>query len=96
MKLNKPIYIGVSILELSKLHMYKYHYDVMKKKYDDKINLLYTDTDSFIYHIETEDSYKDFDDMKEHMDFSGYDTAKLHTKILRFGSLSQEDLMYCA
>ena len=64
MKLNKPIYIGVSILELSKLHMYQYYYDVMKKKYDDKIKLLYTDTDSFIFHIETEDLYKDFDDMK--------------------------------
>jgi hypothetical protein len=75
MKLNKPIYIGVSILELSKLHMYQYHYDVMKKNYDDKIKLLYTDTDSFIYHIETEDLYKDFDDIKEHMDFSGYDKS---------------------
>ena len=75
MKLNKPIYIGVSILELSKLHMYQYYYDVMKKKYDDKIKLLYTDTDSFIFHIETEDLYKDFDDMKEHMDFSGYDKS---------------------
>ena len=48
MELNKPVYIGVSILELSKLHMYQYYYDVMKKKYDDKIKLLYTDTDSFI------------------------------------------------
>ena len=75
MKLNKPIYIGVSILELSKLHMYQYYYDVMKKKYDDKIKLIYTDTDSFIFHIETEDLYKYFDDMKEHMDFSGYDES---------------------
>ena len=72
MKLNKPISIGVCILELSKLHMYQYYYDVMKKKYDDKIRLLYTDTDSFIFHVETEDLYKDFDDMKENMDFSGY------------------------
>ena len=75
MKLNKPIYIGVCIVELSKLHMYQYYYDVMKKKYDDKIKLLYTDTDSFISHVETEDLYKDFDDMKEHMDFSGYDKS---------------------
>ena len=58
MELNKPIYIGVSILDLSKLHMYQYHYDVMTEKYDDRIKLLYTDTDSFIYHIETEDVYK--------------------------------------
>ena len=54
MKLNKPIYIGGCILELSKLHMYQYYYDVMKKTYDDKIKLLYTDTDSVIFHIETE------------------------------------------
>ena len=76
MKLNKPMYIGVCTLELSKLHMYQYYYDVLKKKYDDKINLLYTDTDSFICHVETKDLYKDFDDMKEHLDFSGY--AKPH------------------
>ena len=75
MELNKPVYIGVSILELPKLHMYQYYYDVMKKKYDDKIKLLYTDTDSFIFHIETEDLYNDFGDMKEHMDFSGYDKS---------------------
>ena len=61
MKLHKPIYIyiyiyiciGVSILELSKLHMYQFYYDVMKKEYDANIKLLYTDTDSFIVHIET-------------------------------------------
>ena len=51
-KLNKPIYIGVCILELSKLHMYQYYYDVMNNEYD-KNKLLYTDTDSFIFHIET-------------------------------------------
>ena len=72
MELNKPIYIGVCILELSKLHMYQYYYDVMKKTYGEKNKLLYTDTDSFISHVETEDLYTDFDDMKEHMDFSGY------------------------
>ena len=44
----------------------------MKTKYDYKIELLYADTDSFIFHIETEDLYKDFDDIKEHMGFSGY------------------------
>ena len=76
MKLNKPIYIGVSILDLSKLHMYQYYYDVMKKKYDDKIKLLYTDTDSFIFHIETDDLYKDFKDMNEHMGFSGYGKSR--------------------
>ena len=55
--------------------MYQYYYyDVMKKKYDDKIKLLYTDTDSFIFHIETYYLYED-SDMKEHMEFSGYDKS---------------------
>ena len=72
MKLNKPIYFVVSILELSKLHMYQFYYDVMKKKYNDKTKLLFTDTDSFIFHIETADLYKYFDDMEEHVGFSGY------------------------
>ena len=55
--------------------MYQYYYDVLKEKYDDNIKLLYTDTDSFIFHIETYCLYKDFDDMKEHMGFSGYDKS---------------------
>ena len=55
MELNQPTFIGVPIWELSKLHMYQYYYDAMEKKYDDKIKLLDTDTDSFIFHIETED-----------------------------------------
>ena len=75
MELSKPIYIGVCVLELSKLHMHQCYYDVMKKKYGDTIKLLYTDTDSFIFHIETEYFYNDFGDMKEHVDFSGYDTS---------------------
>ena len=55
--------------------MYQFYYDVMKKRYDDKTKLLYTDTDSFIFHIETADLYKDFDHMEEHMGFSGYDKS---------------------
>ena len=57
--LNKPIYVGMAILDLSKLHMYKFYYDVLKTKYNDKIKLAYTDTDSFVIHVETEDLYKD-------------------------------------
>jgi hypothetical protein len=67
-KLDKPIYAGFCILELSKLHMYKHHYDYMKPKYGDKCKLLATDTDSFIYGIETPDIYKDMSDNKEHYD----------------------------
>ena len=58
-KLNKPIYLGFSILELSKLHMYKFYYDTLKPFYNDRVKLCYTDTDSFVLHIETEDVYDD-------------------------------------
>ena len=71
--LDKPIYAGFSILDLSKLHMYDFHYNVMKPKYGDKIQLLMTDTDSFVYKIETEDFYKDMYDDKGNYDMSEYD-----------------------
>ncbi len=58
-KYTKPIYIGFSVLDISKTLMYKFHYDVMKHKYNDKVKLLYTDTDSFIYEIITADFYDD-------------------------------------
>ena len=74
-KLNKPIYVGVSILDLSKLHMHKFYYDVLKEKYKDNIRLIYTDTDSFVTHIKTDDIYEDFKDISKHMDYSGYDKA---------------------
>ena len=50
--LNKPIFVGFAILELSKLHMYKFFYDVLKPKYGDNIELGYTDTDSFVIYVE--------------------------------------------
>ena len=70
--LNKPIYVGMSILDLSKLHMYKFYYDVLKTKYNEKIKLAYTDTDSFVIHVETEDLYKDLKQIGSYMDFSDY------------------------
>lgn len=70
--LDKPIYAGFAILELSKLHMYNFHYEFIKEKYGDKAKLLMTDTDSLTYHIETEDLYKDMNENKELFDFSGY------------------------
>ena len=72
-KANKPIYLGLAILSLSKIKMYEYWYDEMKPKYNDKIRLCYMDTDSFIMHIKTEDFYKDIaDDVEKKYDTSSY------------------------
>ena len=57
-KMNKPIYLGLSILEISKILMYEFWYDTMKLKYGDNVKSCYMDTDSFIMHIEAEDFYK--------------------------------------
>ena len=60
--LNKPIYIGFSILDLSELLMYEFHYKYIKRKYD--AQLLFTDTDSSVYKIKTDDVYEDFHENK--------------------------------
>ena len=72
--MNKPVYLGQAILDLSKIVMYEFHYDYMKRKYDDdKLTSCYMDTDSLIYDIETDDFYKDIaDDVKVRFDTSGY------------------------
>ena len=73
LKLDKPIFIGMSILDLSKQHMYKFYYDVMKPKYGENIRMVYTDTDSFVFHTKTDDIYQDLKEINDEMDFSGYD-----------------------
>ena len=73
-KMNKPIYLGLSILEISKILMYEFWYDSMKPKYDDNIKLCYMDTDSFIINIKTEDFYKDIaNDVEKRFDTSNYE-----------------------
>ena len=68
--LDKPSYVGFSVLELSKLLMYKFHYEYVKNKFDAK--LLFTDTDSLVYEIKGEYVHeKSFQD-KELFDFSNY------------------------
>ena len=57
--MNKPMHVGISILELSKILMYEFRYDYVKPKYGKKAKLCYMDTDSFIVYIKTDDIYKD-------------------------------------
>ena len=75
--LNRPAYVGMCILDLSKTLMYKFHYNYIKEKYGDKAKLLFTDTDSLTYEIEAEDVYQDFWKNKEMFDNSDYNENSL-------------------
>ena len=71
--MNKPVYLGMSILDLSKTVMFDFHYNYIKPKYGKEAKLLFTDTDSFLYEIQTEDFYKDISgDVKNRFDTSDY------------------------
>ena len=72
-RMNKPIYLGQSILDLSKMLMSEFWYDYLKPKYGDKIKLCYMDTDSFVLLIKTEDFYKDIsNDVNRWFDTSNF------------------------
>jgi len=65
--------VGFSILDISKTYIYNFHYDVMKNKYGEKISLLYTDTDSLIYRIKTNNFFDDLNfDLLNHFDTSNF------------------------
>ena len=70
LKLNKPIYVEFTVLELSKWLMYDFHYNFIKKHFD--AELLFTDTDSLTYEIKSEDVYEEFFKHKHLFDFSNY------------------------
>ena len=70
--LNRPAYVGMCILDLSKTLMYDFHYNFIKSKYGDKGKLLFTDTDSSTYEIKTKDVYRDFWNDKDRFDNSDY------------------------
>jgi len=70
---NKPVYLGMSSLDLSKTLMYDFHYNYIKKKFGSKVNLLFTDTDSLCYESETEDFFKDISaEAQEKFDISNF------------------------
>ena len=70
--LNKPVYTGMTILENSKIMMYDFYYNHLKARYKTKCDLIYTDTDSLLLHIQTEDVYKDMKDYLWLYDTSNY------------------------
>ena len=70
--MNKPVYLGMSILDISKTLMYEFWYEYIKPKYKDNAKLCYMDADNFIISIKTEDFYKDIANDVER----GYDTSK--------------------
>ena len=76
-KVNKPIYLGLSILEISKILMYEFWYDYMKLKYGNDVKLCHMDTDSFLMNIETNDFYEDVaNDVENRFDTSNYEVNR--------------------
>ena len=72
--MNKPVYLGMSVLDISKTLIYKFWYDYIKPKYEYTAKLCYTDTDNFIIHIITEDFFEDIDGVvKKWFDTSNFD-----------------------
>ena len=70
--LNRPAYVGMCILDLSKTLMYDFHYNHIKKKYNNRARLLFTNTDSLTYEIAAEDVYEDFWNAKDMFNNSDY------------------------
>lgn len=75
---NKPVYVGFSVLELSKTVMYDFYYNFIKKEFGEKAILLYTDTDSLIIQIETENFYEDMKKNIQKFDTSNYSKDNIH------------------
>ena len=78
-EMNKPVYLGMSILDISKTLMYEFWYDYIKPKYQDRAKLCYTNTVSFVIHIKTEDFYKDITNDAERW----FDTSMMKIKMVK-------------
>ena len=87
---NKPIFVGQAILDISKTHMFDFHYNFIRDKYGDKAELLMTDTNSLVYHIQTDDFYKDINkDVKKWLDTSNY--PEIHPSGIKTGVNKKEN-----
>ena len=74
MTMNRPIYLGLSILDLNKSVMYEFWYDYLKPKYGENAKRCFMDTDSFIVHVKTDDIYKDIaEDVETRFDTSNFE-----------------------
>ena len=77
LKMNKPVYLELSILEISKILMYEFWYDYVKPKCQDNAKLCYMDTDSFIINVKTEDVYEDIaNDVEKKFDTSNHEVNR--------------------
>ena len=75
--MNKPVYLGLSILDLSKTVMYEFWYDYVKPKYGENAKLCYMEIDSFIAHVKTDDIYKDIaEDVETKLDSSNFEIER--------------------
>ena len=75
--MNKPVYLGLSILELSKILMYEFLYDYVKPKYGENAKLCYMNTNSFITHVKRDDTYKGIlEDTETRFDTSGFELER--------------------
>ena len=81
MLMNKPIYLGLSILEFSKIVMYDFWYDYVKPKYGEKAKLCYMDTDSFTAYVKKDENYNNIvEDVETRFDTSNYELDKAFPK----------------
>ena len=90
---SKPTPVGASILDLSKLSLYKFHYEEMKPRFGDKIKVCYKDTDSLLYRVETENLYSEMATFKHLLDLSDYPEKHfLHDKTIKKVPLTMTDV----